>query len=73
MRRREDRVSEEVSERDALAVGETAGRGGSFSDGYRLTRSATDGSAVVLTLEPRQGTSFVLSALDDGPVLFATC
>jgi hypothetical protein len=59
--------------RARLAVGEAPGRGGSFSDDLELTSSRTDGSAVVLELVPRQRTGFVLSALDNGPVLFATC
>jgi len=59
--------------RAELAVGEAPGRGGSFSDDLRLTSSHTDGSAVLLRLVPRQHSGFVLSALDNGPVLFATC
>lgn len=68
-----DQAKENLRARARLAVGEAVGRGGSFADDFRLTRSATDGSAVVLVLEPKEGTGFVLSALDDGPVLFATC
>jgi hypothetical protein len=59
--------------RARLAVGEAPGRGSSFSDDLRLARSATDGSAVMLEFAPRERTGFVLSALDNGPVLFATC
>ena len=40
---------------------------------FRLTGSRAVGSEVVLDLEPRDATGFVLSALYDGPVLFATC
>ena len=56
-----------------LIVGPAPGRGGSFSDDLKLTRSRTDGSTVQLTLRPKEKTGFVLSALDSGPVLFATC
>jgi hypothetical protein len=59
--------------RARLAVGDAPGRGGSFSDDLRLTSSRTDGAAVLLRLEPHASTGFVLSALDNGPVLFATC
>jgi hypothetical protein len=59
--------------RAKLAVGEAPGRGGSFSDDLRLVSSRTDGAAVVLELKPKERTGFVLSALDNGPVLFATC
>jgi hypothetical protein len=64
---------ENLRPRARLAVGEAPGRGGSFSDDLRLTSSRTDGSAVLLQLLPKQHTGFVLSALDNGPVLFATC
>jgi hypothetical protein len=59
--------------RARLAVGEAPGRGGSFSDDLMLVSSRTDGSAVLLELRPKERTGFVLSALDNGPVLFATC
>jgi hypothetical protein len=59
--------------RARLAVGEAPGRGGTFDDDYELVSSRTDGDAVMLDLRPRQRTGFVLSALDNGPVLFATC
>jgi hypothetical protein len=59
--------------RAKLAVGEAPGRGGSFSDDMELVSSRTDGAAVLLDLRPRQKSGFVLSALDNGPVLFATC
>jgi hypothetical protein len=64
---------ENLRPRARLAVGEAPGRGGSFSDDLRLTASRTDGSAVLLQFVPKERTGFVLSALDNGPVLFATC
>ena len=59
--------------RAELATGVAVGRGDNFSDDFRLTRSVTAGSTVLLDLTPRQPSGFVLSALYDGPVLFATC
>lgn len=67
------RARENLRARAELAVGEAVGRGEQFSDRLKLTRSATEGSAVVLVFEPREKTGFVLSAVNSGPVLFATC
>jgi hypothetical protein len=66
-------AKENLRPRARLAVGDAPGRGGSFSDDLRLRSSRTDGSAVLLELVPKERTGFVLSALDNGPVLFATC
>ncbi|MEP6815821.1 MAG: hypothetical protein ABI873_09750 [Marmoricola sp.] len=59
--------------RAQLLVGDAVGRSGSLSDDLRLTRSRTEGSDVVLTLQPRAKQGFVLSQINSGPVLFATC
>ena len=59
--------------RARLAVGDAPGRGGRFSDDFTLESSRTDGAAVLLQLRPKERTGFVLSSLDNGPVLFATC
>jgi hypothetical protein len=64
---------ENLRPRAKLAVGEAPGRGGAFSDDLTLLSSRTDGATVLLRLRPKQRTGFVLSALDNGPVLFATC
>ncbi len=40
---------------------------------FELTSSKAAGSDVVLDLRPRAKTGFVLSAVYDGPVIFATC
>ena len=56
-----------------LVVGPALGIGGSFSDDLELISSETDGATVHLDLKPREKTGFVLSALNHGPVLFATC
>ncbi len=68
-----DRAEKNLRPRAKLAVGEAIGRGGSFSDNFRLTSSKSVGSDVVLRLRPRSRTGYVLSALYDGPVVFATC
>ena len=59
--------------RARLAVGDAPGRGGSFSDDLALVSSRTDGPVVLLEMRPKARSGFVLSALDNGPVLFATC
>ena len=69
----DDEARKNLRPRATLAVGDAVGRGGSFSDDFRLTRSRASGSDVLLDLRPRRRDGFVLSALYDGPVLFATC
>jgi hypothetical protein len=66
-------AKDNLEPRARLAVGDAPGRGGSFSDDLELVSSRTDGSAVLLELRPKATSGFVLSALDNGPVLFATC
>lgn len=66
-------AKDNLEPRAKLAVGEAPGRGGSFSDDLKLVSSRTSGSAVLLELRPKATSGFVLSALDNGPVLFATC
>jgi hypothetical protein len=68
-----DQAEENLRPRARLAVGEAVGRGGSFSDDFTLIHSKAKGSDVVLDLRPKTKTGYVLSALYDGPVLFATC
>lgn len=68
-----DDAKENLPTRAKLAVGPAPGRGGSFSDDLELVSSETKGATVQLRFEPRQDTGFLLSALDTGPVLFATC
>lgn len=66
-------AKQNLEARAELAVGAAAGRGGSFADNLKLTGASTDGAAVKLVWEPRRRTGFVLSALNSGPVVFATC
>ena len=68
-----DRAEKNLRPRAELAVGEAVGRGGSFADDFELESSRAVGSDVLLDLRPRTRTGYVLSALYDGPVLFATC
>jgi hypothetical protein len=66
-------AKENLRARAQLAVGDAPGRGGRFSDDLTLRSSRTDGAAVMLRFRPKEKTGFVLSAIDNGPVLFATC
>ncbi len=68
-----DRAQRDLRPRAKLAVGEAVGRGGSFSESLELTSSKAVGSDVLLRLRPREKEGFVLSAVYDGPVVFATC
>lgn len=68
-----DDAKSNLPTRAKLAVGAAPGRGGSFSDDLKLISSETRGASVQLRFEPREKTGFLLSALDTGPVLFATC
>lgn len=68
-----DQARRNLRPRARLAVGEAVGRGGSFADSFALTRSRAVDSTVRLTLRPKQRTGYVLSALYDGPLIFATC
>jgi len=68
-----ERARKNLRPRAKLAVGDAPGRGVSFADDFELTASRSSGTNVVLDLEPREKTGYVLSALYDGPVLFATC
>jgi hypothetical protein len=68
-----ERAEKNLRSRARLAVGDAPGRGVDFSDDFRLTTSKASGSEVVLDLRPKESTGYVLSALYDGPLLFATC
>lgn len=68
-----DQAKANLSARATLAVGEAYGLGGSFSDDLELIESRTEGAAVVLRWRPREKAGFVISPLQTGPVVFATC
>jgi len=67
----DDQASADLQPRTDLARGEAPGQGGSFSDRFTVADATAQGSTVTLTLDPREGR--VLSDLQQGPVLFATC
>ena len=68
-----ERAKKNLRSRARLAVGDAPGRGVAFTDDFKLTTSKASGSEVVLDLKPKQSTGYVLSALYDGPLIFATC
>lgn len=68
-----ERARHDLRPRARLAVGEAVGRAGSFSDDFRLVSSKAVGRTVQLVLRPRRLTSYVLSDVYDGPVIFASC
>lgn len=68
-----DSAKTNLASRAKLAVGEAPGRFSSFSDDLTLTSSQTKGATVQLTFKPKEKTGAVLSLVDSGPVLFATC
>ena len=55
-----------------LASGEAPGQGGSFRDRFTVTSGVADGQDVLIDVRLR-GRQQVLSDLDAGPTLFATC
>ena len=55
-----------------VGFGAGTGKGGDFTDRFRLGRVAAEGEVVTMALDPVEG-SYVLSDLSSGPVLFATC
>jgi hypothetical protein len=67
----EDQASADLQPRTDLASGDAPGQGGSFADRFTVTDSTADGRSITMTLEPREDR--VLSDLQQGPVLFATC
>lgn len=67
-------ANQNLKARATLAVGPAVGRGSdTFATDFKLTSARTRGASVVLTLVPRDPSQFVISALYDGPVIFATC
>lgn len=58
--------------RAQLASGPAPGQGGSFTDRFELESATAEGRTLVLDLDPGEST-FLLSDLSSGPVLYATC
>ncbi|WP_460787489.1 hypothetical protein [Nocardioides maradonensis] len=67
-----DQARTNATTRATLAVGPAPGQGGSFTDRYTLVRTTAEKDLVSMTLQPAPGT-YVLSDLDSGPLLFASC
>ncbi|GAB2974003.1 hypothetical protein [Nocardioides montaniterrae] len=67
-----DQARTNADTRSRLAVGPAPGQGGSFTDRFTLGRVAADGDVVTMDLRPKPDT-YVLSDLDNGPLLFASC
>lgn len=67
-----DQAKTNADSRSRLAAGPAPGQGGDFSDRFRLGKVAADGDVVTMQLHPVEGAT-VLSDLDTGPLLFATC
>lgn len=66
-------ASVNADSRVALIKGPAPGRGGSFTDDLDLVSAERNGDRLEFVLRPKEKTGYVLSALDSGPVLFATC
>ncbi len=66
-----DQASADLQPRTDLASGAAPGQGGSFKDRFTIEDSVADGRSLTLTLDPTSDR--VLSDLQQGPVLFATC
>jgi hypothetical protein len=67
-----DQASENLQPRVNLASGPAPGQGGSFGGRFTITAAQADGADVQLRLKPK-GDERLLTDLDRGPVLFATC
>ncbi|WP_435770185.1 hypothetical protein [Nocardioides sp. SYSU DS0651] len=67
-----DQAQTDADSRSALAAGPAPGQGGSFPDVFELGRVGTEGRVLTMELDPVDD-SFVVSDLNHGPVLFATC
>ena len=58
--------------RSRLAAGPAPGQGGAFPDLFELGKVTADGKVVTLPLDPLPST-YVMSDMATGPILFATC
>ncbi|PWN01168.1 hypothetical protein DJ010_20225 [Nocardioides silvaticus] len=68
----EDQARTNADTRSQLAAGPAPGQGGAFPDLFALGEVTADGTVVVLPLDPQPST-YVMSDMATGPVLFATC
>jgi len=58
--------------RSRLASGPAPGQGGAFPDLFKLGKVTADGKVVIMPLDPLPST-YVMSDMATGPILFATC
>lgn len=63
----------EAQRRAALAVGEAPGQGGTFGSRFSVAAADQRGGDVVLRLRPREAGAQLLSDLNAGQLLFASC
>ena len=68
----EEQARTNADTRSQLAAGPAPGQGGSFPERFKLGKVTADGKVVVMPLEPLPST-YVMSDMATGPMLFATC
>lgn len=68
-----DQASEDLRPRVKLASGEAPGQGGTFGERFRIKEAASDGTEIVMQLEPAAKDLPLISDLTEGPLLFASC
>ncbi|MCX6398981.1 MAG: hypothetical protein NTX33_03480 [Propionibacteriales bacterium] len=67
-----DQARTDADTRSQLAAGPAPGQGGTFPERFAVGEVVASGKVLTMDLEPAQD-AFVLSDLNHGPVLFATC
>lgn len=67
----EEQAADDLQPRTDLARGLAPGQGGSFADRFEVTDSRQDGALV--RMELRATEAALMTDIDQGPVLFATC
>ncbi|KRA38596.1 MULTISPECIES: hypothetical protein [unclassified Nocardioides] len=68
----EDQARTDADSRSKLAAGPAPGQGGTFTERFHLGKVVAAGDTLTMDLEPVDD-AFVMSDLNHGPVLFATC
>lgn len=68
----EEQARVNADTRSQLAAGPAPGQGGSFPERFELGEVIADGKVVIMPLDPLPST-YVMSDMANGPVLFATC
>lgn len=67
-----DQARTDADSRSRLAAGPAPGQGGTFPERFTVGEVVASGEVLTMDLEPAED-AFVLSDLNHGPVLFATC